>query len=851
MKLFKKIPSKLLAVAVVLTMLLALVPASAFAVTGPINVIVRIYDAQDTDSNGTYETTREILAPKQYSVSQGTISAGGRMGLSNAITTTGVKAINALYAASADVAGLGTCVTQVNGSSAYISQFNGLSEFAAGANSGWMYFVNDQYIPEGIGTKDLADNDVVTLFYATDYKTSLYSYYDKGTLTLTNNKIVAQTNGSGDGGAVALKVMGQSLNFSDLYATALNVSSGAGLYNATGGIEYDQGFVNAKLTASITTSTAAGLKTAYTGGVQYIPAYYPFSTAALGYATLAAADSALTTLKNGYTGLTAANYYSGSWTNLTDAYTEANALLANGSRTIGDDIGAINYYAKMYADLISANDPKINRLGIGTYGLEFGQPVAPTTYAYTFDNGTATTEVFQLGYINPGASCSPSITGGGSVSYDGGTKRVTVSSLSATTGTYVITLAVTCGIGSQNYTITINKSSNGSPDAVSAYLPAPGQFATGTGWGSISTDDANSLSNPATVKLLANPSGTGVSLGGLGGYVIMRYNDGIENSNRHKYGVDFIVYGNAFSGWCEPGAVMVATDADENGVPDQWYYIAGSEHYSTTAAWPTDVQYDKDASDIDITINGGARTTWTTAMAAWPDYRTKAAGGDNYGNTANSSLSPGVTYTSGNSQVIFNDIVKLADNPAYQFGYGDVHPNGSSFGTQTNPYTEAAGTSYGDGIDIDWAVDMTTGEPVHLDKIYFVKVYTAVSKNQPPFGEVSTEVLGAKATSLEASGVGTTAAPTITLTIGGTPYDLAAIADDPSEIKDMGTVTVSTGAASVNLGVTSAGSTVFINNEALTSKSITGIPSGSYKSVRVIAQSGNAQPYVILLKLTW
>lgn len=59
----------------------------------------------------------------------------------------------------------------------------------------------------------------------------------------------------------------------------------------------------------------------------------------------------------------------------------------------------------------------------------------------------------------------------------------------------------------------------------------------------------------------------------------------------------------------------------------------------------------------------------------------------------------------------------------YAWGYADNHPNGEE---QCK-------------FKIDWAVDKN-GNPVVLDGIDFVRIYTAVNQNSGWMGEISTEL---------------------------------------------------------------------------------------------------------------
>lgn len=60
---------------------------------------------------------------------------------------------------------------------------------------------------------------------------------------------------------------------------------------------------------------------------------------------------------------------------------------------------------------------------------------------------------------------------------------------------------------------------------------------------------------------------------------------------------------------------------------------------------------------------------------------------------------------------------------AYDWGYADNHPNDTDMAK----------------FKIDWAVD-AYGQPVLLDEIDFVKIYTAVNLDARQLGEASTEI---------------------------------------------------------------------------------------------------------------
>lgn len=141
------------------------------------------------------------------------------------------------------------------------------------------------------------------------------------------------------------------------------------------------------------------------------------------------------------------------------------------------------------------------------------------------------------------------------------------------------------------YTITCPKSSDpitGSyPSAVNGYLPV-GQFAryNSFGWGTLFTDNTNKNPDTNTPKFLNGYVSTGVSLGMAGGYIQFDMgNNPIKNNAKNPYGIDFIVYGNAFKGNPEVAGVMVSND----GI--KWYTLAGSRHYMSDTQWNQKISY--------------------------------------------------------------------------------------------------------------------------------------------------------------------------------------------------------------------------------------------------------------------
>ena len=160
--------------------------------------------------------------------------------------------------------------------------------------------------------------------------------------------------------------------------------------------------------------------------------------------------------------------------------------------------------------------------------------------------------------------------------YTDATNEITITVLNGETVAYTITCP--------HYTATIAGSY---PSAVNGYLPV-GQFArhNSFGWGTLFTDNTNKNPDTNTPKFLNGYVSTGVSLGMAGGYVQFDMGDNpIENNANNPYGIDFIVYGNAFVGNPEAAGVMVSND----GI--KWYTLAGSRHYMNGTKWDQKISY--------------------------------------------------------------------------------------------------------------------------------------------------------------------------------------------------------------------------------------------------------------------
>ena len=475
----------------------------------------------------------------------------------------------------------------------------------------------------------------------------------------------------------------------------------------------------------------------------------------------------------------------------------------------------------------------------------------------------------------------------------------------ATDATNAITIVATNG--TTTYTITCPHytaaAAGVNPVDVNGYLPV-GQFArwNSFGWGTLYTDNTNVSSSSNDVKFKTGYVSTGVSLGMAGGYVQFDMGDNrIENNASNKYGIDFIVYGNAFVGNPEAAGVQGSND----GI--NWYTLAGSRHYMSDTKWNQNISYVRlnaanktlnsaftaagiyvstdfaapssdSASAVDAAIGAATWTgvpqltgntypkTYNTASPAaaawWPEWENDSNGKpENYKNVWNindtvngvswlrSGSAEVITYagvtTVEDDMVVLNEGATAAPTQAemtnvYQWGYADVRVNGSQYGTiVNNPYADApSAVGGGDGFDLAWAVD-ANGNPVQLSSVRYVRVYSAVLFSAGVFGETSAEVCGLYVANGDGSGAATT---TPTVKVGTSTVTTS----------NMGTVTKKVYSATTKVTVTSGAENIYVNGEKVTSGTeITfSTPSGSTNYVQVITQSGTEAPYITMVKIT-
>ena len=252
------------------------------------------------------------------------------------------------------------------------------------------------------------------------------------------------------------------------------------------------------------------------------------------------------------------------------------------------------------------------------------------------------------------------------------------------------------------------------------YLPAPGQFINTTTSAYREGYTTEQVLTYATEQIKDRSL---LTLGGFGGYIVLGFDHTIPNVGG---AYDFKVYGNASynsslpgvkAGGSEPGIVLVSKDTNSNGLPDdEWYELAGSEYHSNTII-----------KDYEITYY---RPTTPSSEVRWTDNQNGEGTIPRNSFHADNAYYPAwisedqITFKGNRlpDNAINQDGVGWVQYP-YPWGYADNHPNNTE-------YTK---------FKIDWAVN-SDGNPVSLDGIDFIKIYTAVNQICGWLGESSTEI---------------------------------------------------------------------------------------------------------------
>lgn len=255
------------------------------------------------------------------------------------------------------------------------------------------------------------------------------------------------------------------------------------------------------------------------------------------------------------------------------------------------------------------------------------------------------------------------------------------------------------------------------------YTPAPGQFINELKTGGF--DNTQTTASAAIAYAEGRlSSGSWVSLGGFGGYIVV----GFDHSIDAVEGFDFAITGNSFKESNEPGVVWVMQDENGDGEPnDTWYELRGSETGASTTIQDYAVTYYR-PSGAAMPVAWSDNRGGAGQIDYLPQYHTQ----DYYYPlwitdecyTLRGTLLAARNYDSSGNGTMWIQ-------PPYDWGYADNRSERDSSPThaQTNLF------------DIANAMDDEC-QPIALTHIDFVKIQCAVNAKSGWLGELSTEVCG-------------------------------------------------------------------------------------------------------------
>lgn len=369
---------------------------------------------------------------------------------------------------------------------------------------------------------------------------------------------------------------------------------------------------------------------------------------------------------------------------------------------------------------------------------------------------------------------------------------------------FIVTIILTLS------SVTLGFSAADAIDAkVKEYISAPSQYTNNPTYGSTSEMEKTLTSGGAVA-----------SLGNFGGYVIYEFNQEIDNSSSHRYGIDFTISGNAFNGAYttqEPGQVWVSQDGNN------WYALAGSEHYEDDTVWDYSVTYHNTQTNTSTYTDSLGESGNVGARSPYPSKEVYTTVDFDENSVTLSGVLLRKNLTSSPSNGI-----------STSFGYVDAL-NKSSAAAVSNPYIENPSQNGADGqFDISWAVD-GDGMPVRLDRIKYIKVQTATFIDSGAFGEKSTEI--SKVTLADDEDFINSKA-NVEITVNGQK----AVFDGNNFCKLQG---LENGA---DIKVAADSANVYINSERTSEKKFAEAPEKGL--VRIIVQSGDGEPQIFMLDIS-
>ncbi len=243
------------------------------------------------------------------------------------------------------------------------------------------------------------------------------------------------------------------------------------------------------------------------------------------------------------------------------------------------------------------------------------------------------------------------------------------------------------------------------------FLPAPGQFVN-EGYSATTMEEACAYASERFENRYF------VSLGGFGGYIVVRFTEPVLNSGDYDFGI----FSNAFLTSSEPGIVWVSQDLNANGLADdEWFELYGSASEDESTLRNHSVTYSRtdDATKIAWHDSEGASGVIERNATHPQDYFPAWVEGNEY------TLSG--TRLKDNS--VWSDKNQEWQLQPFEWGYADNYSQIDRHDNRANMFRIS------DARTAD-------GEAANLTHIDFVKVQSATNAIHSPIGETSTEVSG-------------------------------------------------------------------------------------------------------------
>lgn len=243
------------------------------------------------------------------------------------------------------------------------------------------------------------------------------------------------------------------------------------------------------------------------------------------------------------------------------------------------------------------------------------------------------------------------------------------------------------------------------------YLPAPGQFVN-EGYTATTMAEACAYAQARLDKHYF------VSLGGFGGYIVVRFVEPVANSGDYDFGI----YGNAFQTSSEPGIVWVSQDLNANGLADdEWFELYGSESEAESTIRNYSVTYSR--TDDQTTI------AWRDSAGESGLIERNAAHQQDYFPAWVAESDYTLSGTRLKDNAVWSDLNQEWNLLSFEWGYADNYSPIDRHDNRANRFRIS------DARTAD-------GEAVNLTQIDFVKVQSATNAIHSAIGETSTEVAG-------------------------------------------------------------------------------------------------------------